>query len=132
MSGVLWTYTHCFSLHPAGSADSSLFELVMKNCRSCHPESQGYQPLLSNQYTSSHHKQSSLLVHIHLRLFGPSLCLSLCPAYPDSWNWLSCLLFFKSPDKCTWEKRSLWILFTDWSLCKIGSWSESPVKWNSY
>lgn len=83
----------------------------------CHPGSQGHQPPLPNQCTSSLHKQNTLLVYIHLRLFVSSLS-KLVPYLFQELKLIELpSVCFTSLNKCTGEKESLWILRTDWSFC---------------
>lgn len=99
-----WAFVDTHSPFQADAADGSALEWTMNNC----PGSWGHYHLcLTNAtaHTTVQHKQSRLLVHKPLRLFVPSVWLSLSPAYPGSRNWLSCLLFALHPETSAYGRR---------------------------
>lgn len=78
---ILWRYTQCFCLYPDTQTVSADDHPQLNSYRSCHPGSQGHQSPLPIKYTSSLHKQNTLLVYNHLRLYvsSPKTCALLIP-----------------------------------------------------
>lgn len=129
LNGILWMCAHCFCLYPdtqTGSADGNL---QLNGCRSCHPGSQGHQPPLPNQCTSSLHKQNTLLVYIHLRLFVSSLktCALLIPGAEI--DWVAFCLFYIS--KQVHRREGIALDPAYWSILLLSRQAEMPTKWNS-
>lgn len=79
--------TQCFCLYPDTQTVSADGNPQWNGCRSCHPGAQGHQPPLPNKCTSSLHKQITLLVYIHLRLYvsSPKTCALLIPWAETAW-----------------------------------------------